>query len=132
MVRGLKYCSSDICRSHRYKNRDDVGCTNIYRKTRREYPAIMDRSAPRWIQPAGKHELKWLGRPIRRIDAQLTYLEVRQNYAYILRLVLWRVRIMQRTNGNVINHDARRDARDEAVGMFGIIFPNVIGFLLPE
>jgi hypothetical protein len=92
----------------------------------------MDRSAPRWVQPAGKHELKWLGQPIRRINAQLTYLEVRQNYAYILRLVLWRVRIMQRTNGNVINHDARRDARDEAVGMFGIIFPNVIGFLLPE
>ncbi len=47
MIRGLKYCSSRTCRSHPYKNCNDVGCTNIYRKTWREYPVIMDRSSPR-------------------------------------------------------------------------------------
>jgi hypothetical protein len=30
MIRGLKYCNSDTCRSHRYMNRDDVGCSNMY------------------------------------------------------------------------------------------------------
>ena len=41
-VRGLKYCPSDICSANRYKDRDDVGCHNIYRKTRVTFPAVME------------------------------------------------------------------------------------------
>jgi hypothetical protein len=40
MVRGLKYCASYNCCSHRYKDRDDVGCFNIYRKTRIDFPDV--------------------------------------------------------------------------------------------
>ncbi len=46
MIRGLKYCSSDTCRAHRYLNWDDVGCYNIYWKMRVEFPEIME-----WGQP---------------------------------------------------------------------------------
>ena len=130
MVRGLKYCSSHICRSHPYKNRDVVGCSNIYRKTRRDYPEIMTRSAPRWDHPAGKHELDWVGTPKRK--SRLIYNELAQNYADTLELVLWNALIMERSNGNVIDDDARREVRNETLDMFAIIFPHVISFLLYE
>ena len=58
MVRGLKYCNSTICRSHPYKNRDLVGCANIYRKMRIEYPDILDHSGERWDDPADLHNYK--------------------------------------------------------------------------
>ena len=55
-VRGLKYCGSDICSSHRYHDRDDVGCHNIYRKTRVEFPNVMERSQPGWTVSARTHD----------------------------------------------------------------------------
>jgi hypothetical protein len=58
MIRGLKYCCSDSCRSHRYLNRDDVGCYNIYRKTRTEFPEIMERGQPGWEDAALIHEFR--------------------------------------------------------------------------
>ena len=58
MVRGLKYCNSEICCSHRYMNRDVVGCANIYRKTRTIYPDVMDRSSTGWSDPAKIHEFR--------------------------------------------------------------------------
>ena len=58
MIRGLKYCNSHTCLSDRYKNRDVVGCSNIYRKTRIEYPTVMDRTSPRWDDPAEIHEFQ--------------------------------------------------------------------------
>lgn len=54
-LRGLKYCESGICRSERFKNRDVVGCSNIYRKTRYVYPEVLDRTAPRWANNAKTH-----------------------------------------------------------------------------
>ncbi len=117
MVLGLKYCSSAICRSNRYKNRDDVGCTNIYRKTRRVYPTIMNRSAPKWVHPAGKHDLKWIGTPIRTIR---TYSDLTNKYAHLLDLILWKVNIMQRSNGNEdeVDDDIKRECRNSSLGMF--------------
>ena len=58
MVRGLKYCNSNICPSHRYKNCDVIGCTNIYPKTQNEYPGVMDRLSPGWEDNAEIHEFK--------------------------------------------------------------------------
>ena len=58
MIRGLKYCSSDTCRSHRYLNRDDVGCYNIYRKSRIEFPEIMERGQPGWEDAPSIHEFR--------------------------------------------------------------------------
>ena len=58
MIRGLKYCSSYNCRSHRYLNRDDVGCSNIYRKTRMEFPEIMERGQPGWEDAASIHQFR--------------------------------------------------------------------------
>ena len=52
------YCSSDTCRSHRYLNRDDVGCYNIYRKSRIEFPEIMERGQPGWEDAASIHEFR--------------------------------------------------------------------------
>lgn len=57
-VRGLKYCASDVCRAHRYKDRDSVGCHNIFRKTRTGFPEVMRRSNPAWDEPAGTHEFR--------------------------------------------------------------------------
>ena len=59
-IRGLKFCNSDGCRSHRYMNRDDVGCTNIYRKTRTTYPEIMSRSQPGWDNNPQIHEYSYI------------------------------------------------------------------------
>jgi hypothetical protein len=53
MVRGLKYCASYNCCSHRYKDRDDVGCFNIYRKTRIDFPDV----SPGWEEVPEIHEL---------------------------------------------------------------------------
>ena len=58
ILRGLKFCNSDDCKSHHYKNRDDVGCTNVYQKTRVIFPAVMDRSQPGWDTSPAKHEFK--------------------------------------------------------------------------
>lgn len=58
MVRGLKYCNSHVCRKHRYLNRDVVGCSNIYRKTRTIYPDVMNRSSPGWNDPARIHDFR--------------------------------------------------------------------------
>jgi hypothetical protein len=55
-----------------------------------------------------------------------------QNYGDTLELVLWNALIMERSNGNVIDDDARREVRNETLDMFAIIFPNVISFLLYE
>ncbi len=129
MVRGLKYCSSDICRSNRYKNRDVVGCTNIYRKTRRVYPIIMNRSAPRWAHPADKHDLKWVGTPIHNI---MSNYDLTNKYAHLLDLILWKVTIMRHSNENEIDDDIKRECRNDSLGMFSIVFPNVISFLLEE
>ena len=57
-VRGLKYCASDICRAHRYKDRDSVGCLNIFRKMMPGFPIVMRRGQPAWDEAAGTHEFR--------------------------------------------------------------------------
>ncbi len=69
-IRGLKYCSSKICCAHRYKNRDLVGCTNIYRKTRNEYPEVLDRTGPRWANHAGTHHFRPPPDTLPRVEEQ--------------------------------------------------------------
>ena len=41
-VRGLKWCDHEMCRSCPLKNRDEVGTTNIFIKTKPDYPDIYD------------------------------------------------------------------------------------------
>ncbi len=62
-LRGMKYCSSHACHSHRYKSHDNVGCANIFRKSREQYPAILDSpwknaALPRWDESANIHVFK--------------------------------------------------------------------------
>ena len=62
-VRGMKYCVSEACRSHRYKSRDDVGCANIFRKRLAVYPSILDNprsndASPTWDELAGIHDFR--------------------------------------------------------------------------
>ncbi len=40
-VRGLKWCDHEMCRSCPLKNRDEVGTTNIFIKTKPDYPDII-------------------------------------------------------------------------------------------
>jgi hypothetical protein len=127
IVRGLKYCSSNECRSNRYKNRDEVGCNNIYRKTRRQYPEIMSRTAERWTVPPAKHELRWVGAPIRRFRINVN---AGDQYNHLLLLVLWKVNMQMHSDDvTQLDDDTRRLCRDASMDMFMIVYPNVISFL---
>ncbi len=55
---GLKYCASDICKAHRYKDQDRVGCHNIFWKTRPGFPDVMRCGQPAWDESPGMHGLR--------------------------------------------------------------------------
>ena len=62
-VQGMNYCSSQTYHSHRYKSRDDVGCTNMFRKSCKQYHVILDSpwsnvALSQWDESADIHVFK--------------------------------------------------------------------------
>ncbi len=66
------------------------------------------------------------------IEHRLSDYEQAQEVAPLLELALWKVKIMEQWNGNLINDDAKLLCRIDSFSMFAIIFPNVISFLFHE
>ncbi len=65
-IRGLKWCEDGMCANCPLKNRDDVGTTNIYLKSKQEYPDCYDRPT---MNPDGTvlTGVKWVGTPQKHV-----------------------------------------------------------------
>ena len=66
------------------------------------------------------------------IESQLANYEYLQEVVLSLELALWKAKITERSNGNLINDDMKIVCRIDSLSMFRIIFPNVISFLFEE
>lgn len=68
------------------------------------------------------------------IESRLSNYETLQRGLPILELALWRAKIIEQFDGNIISveNDAKLMCRAHSFAMFAIIFPNVISFLVDE
>jgi hypothetical protein len=68
------------------------------------------------------------------IKSQLFNYEHLQEVAPLLELTLWKLKIMEQSNGGISNveNDVKLECRVNSLSMFSIIFPNVISFLVVE
>ncbi len=66
------------------------------------------------------------------IEHRLSEYKQAQEVAPFLELALWKAKMTEQSNGNLINDDAKMLCRIDSLSMFSIIFPNVISFLFEE
>ncbi len=66
------------------------------------------------------------------IESQLSYYEYLHGVALFLELAIWKVKITEQSNGNLIDDDTKMLCRIDSISMFAIIFPNVISFFFEE
>ncbi len=66
------------------------------------------------------------------IESQLSNYEHLQEVAPFLELALWKAKITEQANGNIIQDDTKILCRVNSFSMFAIIFPNVLSFLFEE
>jgi hypothetical protein len=66
------------------------------------------------------------------IEARLANYEHLQEVAPFLELALWKAKIMEQSNGSIINNKKKILCRINSFSMFAIIFPNVLSFLFEE
>ena len=76
-------------------------------------------------------ERNWDEKVCNYVASQLYKYEHLQNGLTILELALWKAKIMEQSNTNIINaeNDVKWMCRVNSWSMFAIIFPNVISFL---
>jgi hypothetical protein len=55
-----------------------------------------------------------------------------QDVVPLLELALWKTKMIEQSNGNLISDDVRSKCRGDSISMFAIIFPNVLSFLVGE
>jgi hypothetical protein len=74
---------------------------------------------------------EWDEKACNYVESQLYKYEHLQNGLTILELALWKAKIMEQSNTNIINaeNDVKWMCRVNSWSMFAIIFPNVIPFL---
>ena len=63
------------------------------------------------------------------IHSQLANYEYLQDIAPFLELALWKTKIIEHSNGNLINDNVKLMCRIDSFSMFAIVFPNVLSFL---
>ncbi len=63
------------------------------------------------------------------ISSQISNYKHAQELAPFLEMTVWKVKIMERLNYNIIDDETKSSCRIESYAMFAIIFPNVIAFL---
>jgi BspA type Leucine rich repeat region (6 copies) len=66
------------------------------------------------------------------IEHRLSNYEQAQEVAPFLELALWKTKIMEQSNGNLINNNKKNLCRIDSFSMFGVVFPNVLSFLVEE
>ncbi len=66
------------------------------------------------------------------IEHRLASYEHLQEVAPFLELALWKVKITEQSNGNIINDNLKNLCRIDSLSMFAIIFPNVFSFFFEE
>ncbi len=69
------------------------------------------------------------------LNSQLINYEHAQDVAPLLELALWKMKILKHSYGNLFSNnenDVKLMCRTDSFSMFGIIFPNVLSFLVHE
>ena len=65
-------------------------------------------------------------------NSQLANYEQLQDAALVLELAVWKTKVMEPSNGNLIDDNGKLMCRIDSLSMVSVIIPNVLSFLVDE